>query len=228
MSSPRDFEIINQNTNAEAAKVTALLGAAGDTGGSETAGTLAAKLNALLSALENSAYGLSALKELLGTIDTKSSSNLLYVADSTRQNKLPISKKLDDISNATACVKIASFICARSGTILLAGGCKMEIGSTWAGGYKKGIFAVRNESVTYALGTQSNGYRPNSSESDGKFFVAGGSDGGGNYTCTGAKSIYVSQGEVIDVWISIGSAGSNGGAKITDINIDVFASAEYL
>ena len=55
MSGPRDLEIINGNTDAQAAKVTALLGATGDTGGSASAGSIMAKLNAIFTNAANAA-----------------------------------------------------------------------------------------------------------------------------------------------------------------------------
>lgn len=52
MSSPRDYEIINGNTDAQAAKLLALLGSTDDSGGTATAGTAMAKLNAIFTKLD--------------------------------------------------------------------------------------------------------------------------------------------------------------------------------
>ena len=50
--SVRDNQMINQNTDEEMAKLAALLGGTADDGGTPDAGTLMAKLNALLEAFE--------------------------------------------------------------------------------------------------------------------------------------------------------------------------------
>lgn len=77
MSSPRDIEMINQNTDAEVAKVTALLGATGDTGGSATAGSIMAKLNAIFTNASNAAGYANSAKANTTTNNTASKTGIL-------------------------------------------------------------------------------------------------------------------------------------------------------
>lgn len=70
MSSPRDIEMINQNTDAEVAKVTALIGATNNTGGSATAGTAMAKLNGIFTNASTAASKATAAAKDAASIKT--------------------------------------------------------------------------------------------------------------------------------------------------------------
>lgn len=66
--SVRDNQMINQNTDAEMEKLAALLGGTADDGGTPDAGTLMAKLNALLEAFEKGVTAQSVKSVQRGTI----------------------------------------------------------------------------------------------------------------------------------------------------------------
>lgn len=107
---------VNNNAlaNSSTQGVIDLIGATGDTGGSATAGTVFAKLNAIISSyLANSTYGLSALKTL---IDSNKGWHAAYGTGITLASKTTAtSTTVNTDSNYTSGTKVLAFVAPENG-----------------------------------------------------------------------------------------------------------------